>query len=198
MFPRRRNILLAVSKSATAAFSLPFLHFPLHLVAFTFPKFAYDDKVQSTLGSTLFAKREEERTLVYTCESLWSRKIKFMQIRHAWIILYRPYFLNGLICSSQYNGEDGNKIHGGPKCVRNIFLSISERFLSLTSPFASLPLDTSNSPSVRRKYKRWIGKSATTISSPIRRVHISPHIYSIVLVYTQRENVLFSYTLIMF
>lgn len=29
MFPRRRNILLAVSKSATAAFSLPFLHFPL-------------------------------------------------------------------------------------------------------------------------------------------------------------------------
>lgn len=135
MFPRRCNILLAVSKSRdfqaffTRAATLSHLR----------PKIC-DDKVQSAIVLTHPQKREKGNAGVYAIAGTQeTRLLKFMQICHAWIILRREtIFLNGLICFSLSNGEDGNKIHGSLKCAQNIFLSISEHFLislTLVNPF---------------------------------------------------------------
>lgn len=126
MFPRRRNILLAVSKSATAASSV-YLSPPYRIYT---PKFTQHNKARSIFASKEAKKKVREPL----CESLWSRgraenKLrKFMQIRRE--SLHTDYFLNSLICSSLSDSEDGNEIHGSPKCAQNIFLSISERFLT--------------------------------------------------------------------
>lgn len=69
MFPRRRNILLAISKSTTAVFCFPFLPpLPLRLIAFTLPKFA-TAKYKTHLVRH-FLQNVKKRTRVYTCESL--------------------------------------------------------------------------------------------------------------------------------
>lgn len=65
MFPRRRNILLAISKSATAGYFVS-LFSPLPPLSYRIyaPKIC-DGKVQNTLSSTLFAKRKKENACLY-------------------------------------------------------------------------------------------------------------------------------------
>lgn len=87
-------------------------------------------------------------------------KLKFMYIYRTWITLYRPYFLNGLICSSLSNSENGNKIHSISKCAQNIFLSISERFLTPLTPLTPFR-STENIKDVSEEAQQ---------RSPIRRI----------------------------
>jgi len=153
MFPRRCNILFTVSKF-TIVFFL-FLYSRYHIYTL---KFIYNNKEWNAIGLTFFTRYAKKR--IY--ESLIPEKDvedKFLNlcIYHMWIILYRPYFLNGLICSLLSNSENRNKIHSISKCVQNIFLSISKRFLTL--------LTFLTPSSIHQKYKRWIRRSTMITST---------------------------------
>jgi len=59
MFPRRRNILFAVSKSATVFCLFYSLLLAYHIYTLNF---VYDDKEQRTIGLTVFARRAKKKT----------------------------------------------------------------------------------------------------------------------------------------
>lgn len=153
MFPRRRNIFLAVATSVTAAFSL-FYSLPIYHI-YTL-KFVYDDKEINAQLVWRFPQACKKRGMFMRIFMIIEDKLlKFMYIHRTWITLYRPYFLNGLICSSLSKSENGNKIHSVSKCARNIFLSISERFLTpltLLTPFRSTENIKDGSEEVQQRW----------------------------------------------
>lgn len=162
MFPRRHNILFVVSKPAAAAFSL-FHSLPVyHIYAL---KFAYDDKEQSAIGLTLFARHA--RGKAHLCESLWLQRnvedklLKFMYIYRTWITLYRPYFLNGLICSSLSNSAGtGIKFMAFPNALK----IYSCRYRNVFSPPSTLLTPLRSTENIK-------DGSEEAQRSPIRRIH---------------------------